>query len=443
MKHPLLIAGFLALLPTTLAAQDTPPAPPGGGSRDFPQPRMVEGQSFEVRGPEKADDRPLFPEQTRAPYHKVTAYKVTTITDKLRLPWCVAFLPDGKMLVTEKYPGQVRIVAPDGTLSEPLSGLAMLAPAKKLGLLDVALAPNFAKTKRIYFSFFENLGEGYSNTYLAHGTLDQAANTVHDVTVIYRGVPVMPEKNFSAKQGGRIVFAKDGSLFMTVGDRDGNNKHDYDEQLAQQLDNDVGKIIHLTAEGSPAPDNPFLNTPGVRPEIWAFGVRSPQGFVRAPDGTLWETEHGPRGGDELNRIQKGKNYGWPIITHGIDYPGGPIGDGILAKDGMEQPVYYWDPVIAPSGLAYYDGKLFPKWRGNLLAGGLRGLGVYRLELRNGKVVAEEPLLSELRTRIRDVRVGPDGAVYVLTEQKALLKLTPADSPSAANTKPPNGSASYR
>jgi glucose/arabinose dehydrogenase len=424
MKRHLLIAGFLVLMPGIVAAQDAPPAPPQGGSRDFPLPRMVEGEGFETRPPEKADDRPLFPLQTRAPYHKVASYKVTTITDKLRLPWSLAFLPDGKMLVTEKYPGQMRIVSSDGTLSEPLSGLAMLAPAKKLGLLDVVLAPDFAKSKHVYFSFFENLGEGYSNTYLAHGTLDQAANAMHGVTVIYRGVPALPEKNFSAKQGGRIVFARDGSLFMTVGDRDGNNQHDYDEQLAQKLDNDVGKIIHLTAEGSPAPDNPFLDKPGVRPEIWAYGIRSPEGFVLAPDGTLWETEHGPRGGDELNRIQKGKNYGWPIITHGIDYPGGPIGDGIIAKEGMEQPVYYWDPVIAPSGLAYYNGKLFPKWRGNLLAGALRGLGVYRLELKNGKVVAEEPLLSELRTRIRDVRVGPDGAVYVLTEQKALLKLTP-------------------
>jgi aldose sugar dehydrogenase len=186
----------------------------------------------------------------------------------------------------------------------------------------------------------------------------------------------------------------------------------------------VGKIIHLTPDGAPAPDNPFLHTPGVRPEIWAYGIRSPEGFAFDASGRLWETEHGPRGGDELNLIQRGKNYGWPVITHGIDYPGGPVNEGIVAKEGMEQPVYYWDPVIAPSGLAVYHGKLFSQWNGNLLAGALRGLGVYRLEIRNGKVVAEEPLLGELRTRIRDVRVGPDGAVYILTEQKALLKLTP-------------------
>ena len=426
MKRPLILAGFLALMPTVLAAQDAPPAPPRtqGDSQFFPQPRMVEGQPFETRPPEKADDKPLFPEQTRAPYHKVVGYKVTTVTDKLHLPWSIAFLPDGKMLVTEKFPADIRIVAPDGSLSDPLTGIDELAPPKKLGLLDVVLAPDFSKSHRIYFSFFQLLSKGNSNTYLAHAILDEAGNGLHDVTVIYRGVPELPEQNFSMKQGGRIAFAHDGSLFMTVGDRDGNRKADYDQQLAQKLDNDVGKIIHLTPEGAPSPDNPFLDQPGVRPEIWAYGIRSPEGFAFASDGSLWETEHGPRGGDELNRIQRGENYGGPIITHGIDYPGGPIADGLTAKPGLEQPVYYWDPVIAPSGLAVYHGKLFPKWNGNLLAGGLRGMGVYRLTLKNNKVVSEEPLLSELRTRIRDVRVGPDGAVYVLTEQKALLKLTP-------------------
>jgi glucose/arabinose dehydrogenase len=193
----------------------------------------------------------------------------------------------------------------------------------------------------------------------------------------------------------------------------------------KKLDNHLGKIIHITPDGLAAADNPFLKTPGALPEIWAYGVRDPQGMALDPKtGSLWENEHGPRGGDELNLIQRGKNYGWPVIVHGIDYPGGPVNEGIIAKDGMEQPVYYWDPVIAPSGLAVYHGKLFPKWNGNLLNSALRGLGIYRLEIRGGKVVAEEPLLSDLKTRIRDVRVGPDGAVYVLTEQKALLKLTP-------------------
>jgi glucose/arabinose dehydrogenase len=407
------------------AAQDAPPPPPpGNNSNDFPPPRMVEGQPVETRPPEKADDKPLFPEQTRAPFHKAADYNVATITDKLHLPWSLAFLPDGKMLVSEKYPAHLRIVSQDGTLSEPLTGIDMLAPKGKLGVLDVVLAPDFAKSRRIYFSFFETLAQGNSNTYLAHAVLDEAANAVHDVTVIYRGVPELPEHNFSMKQGGRIAFAKDGTLFMTVGDRDGNKVEDYEEAQAQKLDRDVGKIIHLTAEGAPAPDNPFLDKPGVRPEIWAYGIRSPEGLAFDSQGRLWETEHGPRGGDELNLIRKGANYGWPIITHGIDYSGKPLGAGITARAGMEQPVYYWDPVIGPSGLAVYRGNLFPAWKNSIFAGALRGIGIYRLEMRGGRVVAEEPMLTDMKTRIRDVRVGPDGALYVLTEQKALLKITP-------------------
>jgi glucose/arabinose dehydrogenase len=418
----------LLMLPMAAMAQDEPPrpAPTPGDTREFPAPRLVEGQSWETRPPEKADDKPLFPEQTRAPYRKPHAYKVTTLTDKLHLPWSIAFLPDGKMLVTEKFPGQMKIVGADGTVSEPLAGLTMLAPAHKLGLLDVALAPGFTKNHLVYFSFFENLGPGYSNTNLAHAVLDEAGGALHDVTVVFRGSPTLAAKNFSAKQGGRIVFARNGSIFMSMGDRDGNLRSDYVDRLAQKLDNDLGKLIHVLPDGTPAPDNPFLKTPGALPEIWNYGLRDPQGLALDPvTNQLWENEHGPRGGDELNLMQKGKNYGWPVIVHGIDYPGLPIGDGIVAQAGLEQPVYYWDPVIAPGSLAVYRGKQFPKWNGNLLVGALRGMGLYRLEIRGGKVVAEEPLLTELKTRIRDARVGPDGAVYVLTEQKALLKLTPA------------------
>jgi glucose/arabinose dehydrogenase len=207
--------------------------------------------------------------------------------------------------------------------------------------------------------------------------------------------------------------------------------------VAQRLDTDLGKIIHITADGAPAPDNPFIGTPGVLPEIWAYGARSEEGLAFDPrTGRLWETEHGPRGGDELNLIEKGKNYGWPVIVHGIDYPGTAIGEGITHKEGMEEPVYYWDPVIAPSGLAFYTGNLFPQWKNSVFVGGLRGMVLDRLTLANDKVVAEEPLLTDLRARIRDVRVGPDGAVYVLTDSgtasvspntpptSRLLKLTP-------------------
>jgi glucose/arabinose dehydrogenase len=426
----------LALIPTLLAAQ-TPavspeapetaapvrqPEPGAGDSSVFPAPRMVEGLPFETRPPEKADDKPLFPQQTRAPYHKVADYSVTTITTKLHLPWSIAFLPDGKFLITEKEnPSALRILDKDGTISTPITGLAMLAAPGKLGLLDVALDPDFAKNKRVFFTFFERLEAGYGNTDVAHAVLDETAGALHDVTVIFRAIPAAPARNFSMKQGGRIALAKDGSLFLPIGDRDAGTPW----MVAQQTDNDLGKIIHITQDGSPAANNPYLNKPGVLPEIWAIGTRSQEGMAFDPKtGHLWETEHGPRGGDELNLIKPGKNYGWPIITHGIDYSGVPIGEGVTAKEGMEQPVYYWDPVIAPSGLAFYKGNLFPQWENSVFVGGLRGMMLDRLELKNDKVVAEEPLLTELHSRIRDVRVGPDGAVYVLTESDRLLKLTP-------------------
>ena len=414
----------LALWPTLLLAQEEAPKMPAtaGDTREFAAPRLVEGQPWDARPTEWAGDHPLLPHQTRAPYHHAADFQVTTLTDKLHLPWSLAFLPDGKMLVSEKFPGHIRILSPDGTLGEPLTGIAMLE--KKLGVLDVAPAPDFAKSRRVYFTFYDVMPDRNGNTNLAYGTLDEAANAVHDVRVIFRGKPYESVKNFSSKQGGRIAFAKDGSLFLVMGDRNGNIVADYQLGLAQKLDNHMGKVLHLTPEGMPAADNPFLKTPGALPEIWTYGMRSPQGLAFAPDGALWETEHGPRGGDELNLIQRGKNYGWPIISHGEDYPGKPVLDGLIEKPGMEQPVYYWDPVIAPGSLAFYRGNLFPTWKHSAFVAGLRGIGVYRLEMKADKVVAEEPMLTDLKQRIRDTRVGPDGALYVVTEQKAVLKVTP-------------------
>jgi glucose/arabinose dehydrogenase len=422
MRKILLAA--LALWPTLALAQEEAPkaAPTPGDTREFPAQQFVEGKYWDSRPTEWTGDHPVLPLQTRAPYHHAADFQVTTITDKLHLPWSLAFLPDGKMLVSEKFPGHIRILAADGTLGEPLAGIAMLA--KRLGVLDVVLASDFAKSKRVYFSFYEVMPDRNGNTNLAYGTLDEAANALHDVRVVFRGKPYESVKNFSSKQGGRIAFAKDGSIFLAMGDRDGNLVADYQLALAQKLDNHMGKILHLTPEGEPSADNPFLKTPGALPEIWTFGMRSPQGLAFAPDGKLWETEHGPRGGDELNLIARAKNYGWPIISHGWDYPGKPILDGIIEKTGMEQPVYYWDPVIAPGSLAFYRGNLFPAWKHSAFVAGLRGIGVYRLEMKDNKVMAEEPLLTDLKTRIRDTRVGPDGALYVVTEQKAVLKLTP-------------------
>jgi aldose sugar dehydrogenase len=396
----------------------------------------TEGQPIETSGPEKSDDKPLFPEQTRAPYHATAGYTVTTLVNSLQAPWSMAILPDGDILVTEKLPGKLRLLNKAGVLSEPLAGLPALLPDAQTGLLDVALAHDFVSSKRIFFTFF-----GFSNglvtaTNVAKAKLHNSELT--DVEVIFRSTPKEPNgRDLSAgtKTGGRIAVDEQGNLFVTIGDRDGAGAHPW--EVAQKLDTDLGKIIHITPEGKPVRGNPFIGTPGALPEIWAIGQRSQEGLAFDPKThQLWETEHGPRGGDELNLIEKGKNYGWPVITHGIDYSGVAVGSGMTAKEGMEQPIYYWDPVIAPSGLAFYQGNLFPAWKNSVFVGGLRGMLLDRLTLKNNKVVDEEPLLTEIGSRIRDVRVGPDGAVYVLTDSGSaviqnntsptskLLKLTP-------------------
>jgi glucose/arabinose dehydrogenase len=396
---------------------------------------FVDGRPIETRPPEKADNKPAFPEQTRAPYHASAPFKITTLIDNLPAPWSLAFLPDGKILLTERLPGSIRILDTKGALSEPVAGVRELASpgAADIGVLDVVLDPHFEANHQIFFSFYDFVDGTNSNTYLARGRLDEARCALSDAKVIFRARPAMPSKRLGGKSGGRIAVAPDGSLFMTVGDRSDSPPWD----VAQRMDTDLGKIVHVTAEGAPAPDNPFIGKPGVLPEIWALGTRSQEGLAFDPrSGRLWETEHGPRGGDELNIIEKGKNYGWPVAVHGIDYPGNAIGDGVTHKEGMEEPVYYWDPVIAPSGLAFYTGTLFPQWQGSVFVGGLRGMMLDRLTIVKDKVVAEEPLLTDLHARIRDVRVGPDGAVYVLTDSgtatvsprtpptSKLLKLTP-------------------
>ena len=409
-----------------------------------PEPARIEGKTTETRPPEKSDNQPTFPQQTRAPYHASAPFKVTTLIDNLPVTWSIAFLPDGKLLLTERLPGSLRIfdpkADPKSALSEPVAGVsALMSPgAKDVGVLDVMLDPHFATNHQIFFTFFDYVNnpgsDTYtdSNTYVVRAKLDEDKCALVDAKVIFRAQPAMPSKRLGGKTGGRIAIAPDGTLFVTIGDRSDSPPWD----VAQRMDTDLGKVIHITPDGAPAPDNPFLGKPGVLPEIWATGLRSEEGLAFDPRGRLWETEHGPRGGDELNIIEKGKNYGWPVVAHGIDYPGTPIGDGSTHKEGMEEPVYYWDPVIAPSGLAFYTGNLFPQWKNSVFVGGLRGMVLVRLTIVDNKVVSEEPLLTELNTRIRDVRVGPDGAVYVLTDSgtpsmsyrtpltSKLLKLTP-------------------
>jgi aldose sugar dehydrogenase len=395
-----------------------------------------EGKPIDVRDPEKKGDLPLFPEQTRAPYHKTAPFNVTVLTGALHAPWGMAFLPDGGILVTERLPGAFRILSKDGKLSAPLAGLTGLADTPETGLLDVVTDPKFANNHRIFFTFFSYDDMTVGNTAIASARLD--GETLSNVKILLRTSPLLPnDQTLSAgtKSGGRIAIGKDGYLYVTIGDRDNAGTKPWG--VAQLLDTHLGKVIRITTDGKPAPGNPFLGKPGSLPEIWAYGLRSPEGLAFNPaDGKLYEVEHGPRGGDEFNNIEKAKNYGWPIISHGIDYGGKMIGDGSSAKPGMEQPVYYWSPSTAPSGLAFYQGSLFPEWKNSVFVGMLNGRLLDRFTFLNGKAVTEEPLLTGMHERFRDVRVGPDGAVYVLTDSGGtaisddtpatakLLKLTP-------------------
>ena len=406
-------AACLAALPAALAAQ---PAPPFSY-------RQVEGQPVDTRPLEKADSIPAFSGQTRAPYHKSVDVKVAVLTAKLASPWAVAFLPGGNFLVTQRL-GSMVVVSGQGEISAPLAGVpAVASDGGQGGLLDVALDPDFSSSHRIFFTYDEPLGT-QSRIVVGRAVLDMAAGALRDVAVIFRSRPAVSIALYPTKQGSRIAIGKDGFLYVSIGDRDSVKLQPPPWPVAQNLDTHLGKIIRIAKDGAPAPGNPFAGTADALPEIWATGVRSQEGLAFDPKGRLWETEHGPRGGDELNLIARGRNYGWPVISYGVDYPGWVIGDGITAKTGMEQPRYYWDPVIGPSGLVWYDADLFPQWKGSLLVGGLRGMLLDRLTIANDKVVAEEPLLTDLHSRIRDVRVGPDGAVYVLTDTGSLLKLTP-------------------
>jgi glucose/arabinose dehydrogenase len=399
------------------AAPAGPPAPPP--RRPPPPPLRTEaGQAIETRAPELASDKPDFPGQTRAPFKATVPFKVTTLAEGLNSPWSLAFLPDGRFLVTEK-PGALRVIDKTGKISGPVTGLPPIHAQGQVGLLDVALDPGFARNKRIYFTFSEAVSDTVSHIAVARAVFDASRLALSDVKVIFQAKPDLPN-TASANQGSRIAIARDGNLFVTIGDRSSSSPPwDY----AQRMDAHLGKIVRITPDGAPAKGNPFIGKAGVLPEIWSAGHRSEQGLAFDNQGRLWETEHGARGGDELNLIQPGRNYGWPTITHGIDYPGAEINGGKTAQAGMEQPRYYWDPVIAPSGLAFYRGAMFPAWKDSVFVGALGRQMLDRLTVKGDKVVDEEPLLIDLKNRVRDVRVSAEGAVYVLTDSGKLIVLT--------------------
>jgi len=410
-----------------LAAQQPAPAPaaPPGGRRGGGPPGGGPENGLNVRPPNGEGQKPAFAGQTRAPEHKLNvAFDVVTVTEGLVNPWGLGFLPGGKMLVTER-PGRLRVVSANGKqLSEPVAGLPTVDPRGQGGLLDVAIDPQFAKNQLIYWSFAEPREGGANNTAVARGRfVDGAAPKVENVQVIFHQAPSLTSP---LHFGGRLIFNRDGLLYITLGERSITEGR----MQAQRMDGLLGKIVRLNKDGSIPKDNPFVGKEGVRPEIWSLGHRNVQAATLHPaTGELWEVEHGTRGGDELNVSRKGKDYGWPTIAYGIEYQGGTITGGIQQKEGMEQPRYYWDPVIAPSGMAFYTGRLFPAWQNSLFIGGMGSTNLVRLTLNGEQVVGEERLLQDLqpaRERIRDVRQGPDGAVYLLTDSATgrILKLVP-------------------
>ncbi len=340
------------------------------------------------------------------------ALRLETVADGLEFPWGLAFLPDGRMLVTER-PGRMRVIDAQGRKSEPLQGLPPIAADRQGGLLDVVVGPAFAHDRLVFFAFSEP-AEGGARTAVARAVF--ANDRLRDVRVIFRQRPVVEG---GLHFGSRLVFGRDGNLWITLGER-------YTRRAdAQRLDSHLGKVVRIRPDGSVPPDNPYRRTPGALPEIWSIGHRNVQGAALHPvTGRLWTHEHGAQGGDEVNLDLPGRNYGWPVITWGVDYGGAPIGEG-THKEGMEQPLHYWVPSIAPSGMAFYTGDRFPEWRGSLLIGSLKFTLLSRLELDGEKVIREHRLLEDQGERYRDVRQGPDGWIYLLTNspQAKLLRLT--------------------
>ena len=344
------------------------------------------------------------------------AVALVPVAQGLDHPWAVAFLPQGQFLITER-PGRMRVVSASGQVSPPLAGVPAVAAGGQGGLLDVVTDTAFARNRRIFFCFSEPAAAGArgNSTALARATLSEDARSLQDVKVIFSQ---RPKVDSSLHFGCRIVQAADGNLFLTLGDR----YHRKDD--AQKLDNHHGKIIRITPEGAVPPDNPFAKQSGALPEIWSYGHRNPQGATLGPEGKLWMHEHGPQGGDEINQPQPGRNYGWPVITYGENYGGGKLGEG-TAKAGMEQPLHYWVPSIAPSGVAFLTSARYgAAWQGSLFIGSLKFGTLHRLETAGGKVQREEKLLQGNGERIRDVRQGPDGLLYMVTDspQGRLLRL---------------------
>ena len=359
--------------------------------------------------------KPAFAGQTRiAGVKSATNYEGKVLTEALKFPWGITSLPDGRLLITERE-GTVRIVTPAGQVGDAITGLPKVNPSGQGGLLGIRVDPAFETNRMVYWVFSEPSPEG-NVTAVAKGKLSADEKKMEGATVIYRATPAYKG---NLHYGGRILIAPDGNLLISTGERSDL----VTRPQAQSLNSGLGKVIRITKEGKPAPGNPFAGQAGARPELYSYGHRNVQSLALDPvTGDLWEAEFGPRGGDELNHIQPGKNYGWPTITYGIEYSGKKVGDAIQQKEGLEQPVYYWDPVVSPSGMTFYSSDRIPEWKNNLFIGSLSGMHLLRLIIRNNKVVGEERLLADQYQRFRDVTQGKDGALYAITDQGRLYRI---------------------
>lgn len=361
------------------------------------------------------DYKPAFEGQTRIGGLKTeTPYEAKVIASNLSSPWAVTALPDGRLVITEKA-GTIRIATTSGEMSNPIGGFPEVDDRSQGGLLDVAPAPDFESSRMLYFTLAEKTAQG-SLTAVGKGKLSADETRIEDFGIIFRAIPYFDN---SMHFGSRIVFDKNGNIFVSTGERSDLATR----PKAQLLDNGYGKVIHITPDGKPVPGNPFINAPGALPEIYSYGHRNAQGLDMHPvTQELWLSEMGPRGGDELNLIKPGKNYGWPTITYGIEYNGATIGDGITQKEGMEQPVYYWDPVLSPSGMAFYTSNDIPEWQYNLFIGGLSSRHIARIVIKDNRVIGEERLLVDEKQRFRDIADGPDGALYAVTDSGRLYRI---------------------
>ena len=417
---PLASASLAALLAATVACAQ---GPGGGAKGEQSRPReeaTANGAPVEQGAPNVPANRPAFSGQTRAPAVKTrTPLSVTPLVTGLDRPWALAFLPDGRMLITEKG-GALKLADGKGYVSAPFLGTPQVNDNKQSGLLDVLPARDFATSGMVYLSYSEKRDGGVDGLTIVRGRLVEGnPGRLDEPQVIYR---VQPALDSSMHNGGRLAWGPDGKLYVTSGERSilpGRVQ-------AQKLDAAIGKVLRLNPDGSIPADNPFVGKPGARGEIWSMGHRNPLSLAFDGQGRLWEVEMGPRGGDEVNIIKRGADYGWPTIGYGEEYDGKPI-HATTQQAGMEQPVYYWDPVISPAGLTVYSGALAPEWRGDLFIGGLSSKALVRVHMQNGRAVGEERLLNERGKRIRDVKQGPDGALYVLTDGKGgeLWRIAPA------------------